>query len=94
MLSSTTSGMPLTPTAARMSPFSKDMNPTTWLTAFRRVIIIRRPSSTIESAAARLSRVSAPEAAVTGSTSRIESATSATPTTMVGPMPSAVSSVR
>ena len=32
---STTSGMPLAPVAARMSPFSSDMKPTTIETAFR-----------------------------------------------------------
>ena len=32
-LISTTSGMPLAPVAASTKPFSRDMNPTTWLTA-------------------------------------------------------------
>ena len=49
-LISTTSGMPLAPAAARMSPFSSDMNPMIWLTALRRVTIISRPSSTTERA--------------------------------------------
>jgi hypothetical protein len=44
-LISTTSGMPFAPVAASTSPFSSDMNPTTWLTAFRRVTMISRPSS-------------------------------------------------
>src|SRR5215467_12928655 len=47
---STTSGMPLAPVAANTRPFSSDMKPTTWLTAFRRVTIINRPSNTTESA--------------------------------------------
>lgn len=93
-LISTTSGMPLTPTAASTRPFSRDMNPTTWVTAFRRVIITRKPMSTTESAIARVSRVSAAELTVTGSTSRVDSATSPTPASMVGPMPTAVSTVR
>ena len=42
-LISTTSGMPTTPTAARIRPFSSDMKPTTWVSALRRVIIISRP---------------------------------------------------
>src|SRR5262249_42188486 len=57
-LISTTSGMPLAPVAARIMPFSSDMNPTTWLTALRRVTIIKRPSNTTESANARSSRAS------------------------------------
>src|SRR5262249_48720859 len=93
MLISTTSGMPLTPTAARKSPFSSEMKPTTWVTALRRVIMTRRPTRTTESAIARLSRVSAPDPAVTGSTRRIERATSATPAIIVGPMPITVSIV-
>src|SRR6185437_4498848 len=55
---STTSGIPLAPVAARTSPFSSDMKPITWLTALRRVTIIRRPSSTTDSAKARSSRAS------------------------------------
>ena len=47
-LISTTSGMPLAPVAARISPFSSDMKPTTWLTALRRVTIISKPSSTTD----------------------------------------------
>src|SRR5262249_4797848 len=50
MLISTTSGMPLAPVAARIRPFSSDMKPTTWLTALRRVTIIKRPKSTTERA--------------------------------------------
>src|SRR5690606_21393728 len=46
---STTSGMPLAPVAARMRPFSIDMKPTIWLTALRRVTIMRSPSSTTQS---------------------------------------------
>ena len=57
-LISTTSGMPLAPVAARMRPFSSDMKPTTWLTALRRVTIMRSPSSTTASAKARSSRAS------------------------------------
>ena len=53
-LISTTSGMPLAPVAASTSPFSSDMNPTTWLTALRRVTITRRPSSTTDSAKAKI----------------------------------------
>src|SRR5690606_25589821 len=45
-LSSTTSGMPRTPTAARIRPFSIDMKPMTWAMALRRVIIMSRPSRT------------------------------------------------
>ena len=56
---STTSGMPLAPVAARMSPFSSDMKPTTIETAFRLTTIISMPSSTTESAKARSSRASA-----------------------------------
>ena len=46
-LISTTSGMPLAPVAASTRPFSSDMNPTTWLTAFRRVTITSSPSRMI-----------------------------------------------
>ena len=93
-LISTTSGMPTTPTAARMSPFSKDMNPTTWVRALRRVIIISRPMSTMESARARSSRVIRTDWRVSGSTRTTERPTRQTPAIMVGPMPSTVSTVR
>ena len=76
-LISTTSGMPLAPAAARISPFSSDMKPTTWLTALRRVTIIRRPSITTERAKARSSRASGSASAVTRSMTTIDSATSA-----------------
>ena len=46
--SSTTSGMPATPTAARISPFSMVISPTTCRMALRRVIIISMPSSTTD----------------------------------------------
>jgi len=49
--------------------------------------------STTDSAIARLSRVKAPDAKVTGSTSRIDKATRATPAIIVGPMPITVSMV-
>lgn len=91
---STISGMPWTPTAARISPFSSDMKPTTCPMALRRVIMVSRPSSTTDRASARSSRVSAVTSAVTGSTSRIDSVTRLTPAIMVGPTPSAVSIVR
>ena len=39
---STTSGMPLAPVAASTRPFSSDMKPMTWLTALRRVTIIKQ----------------------------------------------------
>ena len=70
-LISTTSGMPLAPVAASTSPFSSDMNPTTWLTALRRVTMTRRPSSTTDSAKARSSRASGSASAVTRSISTI-----------------------
>ncbi len=57
-LISTTSGIPLAPVPARISPFSIDMKPTTWLTALRRVTIMSRPSSSTDSAKARSSRAS------------------------------------
>src|SRR5208282_600007 len=56
-LTSTTSGIPRAPVAARMRPFSMDMNPTIWVTALRRVIIIKKPSRMIARASARPSRV-------------------------------------
>src|ERR1700720_539278 len=81
-LISTTSGMPFAPVAARTSPFSSDMKPITWLTALRRDTIIRRPSSTMESAKARSSRARGSAAAVTRSMTTIERATSAMPASM------------
>ena len=42
-LISTTNGMPLAAVAARISPFSIDMKPITWLTALRREIIRQKP---------------------------------------------------
>ena len=56
---STTSGMPRAPVPARINPFSSDMKPITWLTALRRVTIIKRPSRTTASASATSSRASA-----------------------------------
>jgi len=86
--------MPATPTAARISPFSSDMKPITWVSALRRVIIISRPISTTDSASARSSRVSAPRLSVVGSTTMIDSATSPTPSAIEGNTPSAVSMER
>src|SRR4029079_167342 len=91
MLISTTSGIPLAPVAARTSPFSSDMKPTTWLTALRRVTIIKSPSRTTASAKARSSRASRSASAVTLSMMTIESATSAMPASMVRPTPPTVS---
>src|SRR5262245_27709030 len=90
-LISTTSGMPLAPVAASTSPFSRDMKPTTWLTALRRVTIKSSPSRTIESAKARSSRASGSAWAVTRSMTTMERATSPIPASMVGPMPTTVS---
>jgi hypothetical protein len=56
---STTSHIPLAPVAARISPFSSDMKPTPMETALRPTTILKRPSSTAESAKARPSRASA-----------------------------------
>ena len=86
--------MPATPTAASTSPFSRLISPTTWLMALRRVIIISMPSSTTESASARSSRAIALAPAVIGNTTKIASATTATPAIMLAPMPSAVSTDR
>ena len=55
-LTSTTSGMPRAPVAARIRPFSIDMKPTTCVTALRRTIIIRKPSRMMASASASSSR--------------------------------------
>ena len=74
-LISTTSGMPFAPVAARIRPFSSDMNPTTWLTALRRVTIISSPSSTTDKANARSSRASMSVSAVTRRMTAIDSAT-------------------
>ena len=74
-LISTTSGMPLAPVAASTRPFSSDMNPTTWLTALRRVTIISRPSSTTDSANARSSRASGSASCATRSITTIDRAT-------------------
>src|SRR6185437_5245567 len=93
-LISTTSGIPLAPVAASTNPFSSDMKPTTWLTALRRVTMIKRPSSTTDSANARSSRASGSASAVTRSISTMESATSAIPASMVGPIPTADSMSR
>ena len=93
-LISTTSGMPRAPLAASTRPFSSDMNPMTWLTALRRVTIIRNPSSTTERAKARSSRTNGPSACVTGSMTTIDSPTSAMPNSIVGPMLTTVSMLR
>lgn len=93
MPSSTTSGIPLTPTAARITPFSSDMKPITWVTALRRVIMTRRPSSTTASANASVSRVKSMPDPVTESTSRIDRQTRKTPAISDSPMPRAVSIV-
>ncbi len=93
-LISTTSGMPRAPVAARIRPFSSDMKPTTWLTALRRVTIMSSPSSTTASAKARSSRASGSAAAVTRSITTIDSATSAMPRIIVGPMPPTISTSR
>src|SRR5262249_19226927 len=90
-LISTTSGMPLAPVAASTSPFSSDMKPTTWLTALRRVTIMRRPSSTTESAKARSSRANGSAAAVTRSITTIDSATNPMPNSMAVPTPTTFS---
>src|SRR4051794_7666245 len=93
-LISTTSGMPLAPVAASTSPFSSDMNPTTWLTALRRVTMTRSPSSTTDSAKARSSRASGSASLVTRSMRTSERATSPIPASMVGPIPTADSMSR
>src|SRR6266436_1820816 len=93
-LISTTSGMPLAPVAARISPFSSDMKPTTWLTALRRVTMTRSPSSTTDSAKARSSRANGSASADTRSIKTMESATSPIPASMVGPIPTADSMSR
>src|SRR5512143_2554814 len=90
-LISTTSGMPLAPVAASTRPFSSDIKPTTWLTALRRVTIIKRPSSTTDSAKARSSRAKGSASAVTRSITTIESATRPMPSSMAGPTPTTVS---
>ena len=90
-LISTTRGMPLAPVAARTRPFSSDMNPTTWLTALRRMIIMSRPSSTTDSAMARSSRARGSALEVTLSISTMESVTRPMPSSMVVPMPATVS---
>src|SRR3954447_23631732 len=93
-LISTTSGMPLAPVAASTSPFSSDMNPTTWLTALRRVTMTRSPSSTTDSSKARSSRASGSASLVTRSMRTSERATSPIPASMVGPIPTADSMSR
>ena len=90
-LISTTSGMPLAAVAARIRPFSIDMKPTIWLTALRRVTIMSRPSSRIDKANARSSRANGSAVSAALSMTTIESATSPTPRSMVGPMPTTVS---
>ena len=52
----TTNGMPFAPVAARISQFSSDMKPTTWLTALRRVTIKSKPNNTTDKEKARSSR--------------------------------------
>ena len=91
MLISTTSGMPLAPVAASTRPFASDMKPTIWLTALRRVTIIRRPSNTTESAKARSSRASGSASAVTRNITTIESATRLMPSNIAGPTPTTFS---
>src|SRR2546429_1776777 len=91
MLISTTSGIPLAPVAASTRPFSSDMKPTIWLTALRRVTIIRRPSNTTESAKARSSRASGSASAVTRSITTIESATRPMPSNIARPTPTTFS---
>jgi len=86
--------MPLAPVAARISPFSSDMKPTTWLTALRLVTIISRPSSTTDRAKARSSRASMSASAVTRRMTTIDSATNPSPASMVGPILIAVSTSR
>ena len=90
-LISTTSGMPLAPVAASTRPFSSDMKPTTWLTALRRVTIIKRPSSTTESAKARSSRASGSASGVTRSITTIDKATRPMPSSIAGPTPTTFS---
>ena len=91
---STTSGMPLAPAAARISPFSSDMKPTTIDTALRRTTIISIPSSTTERAKARSSRASTSASPAIRSMTTSESATSARPASMVGPTPTTFSTSR
>src|SRR5271166_4417798 len=91
---STTSGMPLAPVAARMSPFSSDMKPTTIETAFRLTTIISMPSSTTDSAKARSSRASASALLATRSITTSDNATSARPASMVRPTPTTFSTSR
>jgi hypothetical protein len=93
-LISTTSGMPLAPVAARISPFSIDMKPITWLTAFLREIIISRPSRITDRANDRSSRASVPACAVIGSITMIDSAIRPMAASMVRPMLTTGSMVR
>src|SRR3984957_14753867 len=93
-LISTTSGMPRAPVAASTRPFSSDMKPTTWPTALRRVTMRRRPSNTTARAKARSSRAIGVAPPVTRSITTIDSATSTMPASMVGPMPTTVSTSR
>jgi len=86
--------MPLAPVAARISPFSIDMKPITWLTALRRAIIIRRPSRITDSANARSSRASVPACSVIGSITMMDSATRPMPASIVSPTPTTGSMVR
>ena len=87
--------MPCAPVAARMMPFSNDMNPATWLTALRRVTIISRPISTTDSASAISSRASGSVCSiVTGSITSSDRAISAMPASMVMPVPTTVSTSR
>ena len=67
------------------------MKPTTWLTALRRVTIIKSPSRTTESAKARSSRASGSASAVTRSITTIDSATRPMPSSMAVPTPTTFS---
>src|SRR5271165_6107077 len=91
---STTSGIPFAAVAARMSPFSSDMKPTTIETALRRTTIISMPSSTTDRAKARSSRASTSASLAMRSITTSESATSARPASIVGPTPTTFSTSR
>ena len=83
--------MPRAPVAARLMPFSSDMNPTTWLTALRRVTIISKPINTTDNASAMSSRTTGSALAVSGNITSSDNATSAMPASMVRPMLTTVS---
>ncbi|MBK8016226.1 MAG: hypothetical protein IPK20_05530 [Betaproteobacteria bacterium] len=72
--------------AAKKSPFSMERNPTTWASAVRRVIIMRKASSTQAVAMPRVPRVTVPAKAEIGSATLNDTITSATPTSMVAGM--------